>query len=91
MSSQITIDDLRNVVKSYGANKPKKNEYSIWQLAAIFAGFNRLFFGSRTDYLDSLNDLRKSLKDRGTSLLGRKKQLGINELSYYDPSHRFLL
>lgn len=84
---QITIDDLRNVVRSYSANKPKKETYSLTQLNAIFSGFNRLFFSSSGDYLSYMNNTRKILQEGGR----QKRQLSIDELSYYDPSHRFVV
>ena len=88
MSLQITIDDLRNVVKSYATNKPKKDSYSLLQLAAIFSGFNSLFFGSSSDYLSYMDDTRKYWRDR---TYGKRRQLSKDELAYYDPSTKFVL
>lgn len=88
MSLQITIDDLRNVVKSYSSNSAKSDSYSLSQLNAIFSGFNSLFFSSSLDYLSYADDTRKSLRDR---TYGRRRQLSKDELSYYDPSNKFIL
>ncbi len=82
MSLQITIEQLRDVIISN--NKVVKKGYSGIELESILNGFNYLFNTPVGDFQDNI---KSSIQD---TRIPSKKNMGINEMLYYDETRNRL-